>query len=154
MASLVIQVTDALRAAAKDAEIDLSDVCSRAIEDELSRAHLREQVPEDLVLVAERVRATGGDDNNRYQHGFELGTNWARETATYGEMWQISEWNNRRWRQFAVRPEDNSLAVVYCAANELPAPQAGVDFWFEQDSYTNGVVAGVAEIYSLVHGLL
>ena len=154
MASLVIRVTDELRAAAKEAEIDLSEVCARAIEDELSREALRERVPEDLAQVADRVRRTGGDDNERYQRGFELGINWARETATYGEMWQIAEWNERRWRQFSVRPENNTLPVVFCAANDLPAPQAGVDFWFERDSYTTGVVAGVAEIYSLIHGLL
>ena len=154
MASVVIELTDTLRAAAKDAQINLSEVCARAIEDELTRASIREQVPEDLVLVAERVRATGGDDSSRYELGFALGTEWARNTATYGEMWQIAEWNERRWRQFAIRPESNSLAAVFCSANDLPAPEAGVDFWFERDPYTAGLVAGVAEIYSLIHGLL
>ncbi len=155
MATLVIQVPDELEIEVRASGIHVTEICRDALQNELARIASREEAAGQALRVAQRLWSEAGrDDRDRYERGLDLGIQWASDSATLGEMWQVARWSGQRWRQFSLRPESHTLPSLYCQATGQPQPAPGEDFWLEKDQYTTGIVDGVAGVYEQVHTLI
>jgi hypothetical protein len=133
MPKITLTIDRELQADLTDAGLDIEQVCLTALEAE---------------AIHVRAKQAEADDNVLYQRGFQAGAEWATSRARPGELQEIADWANIRWRQFSIIPMKNSFAYAYCEAVRQDYPQRLEPFFLTNDSFTRGMVDGAAAVRS------
>jgi len=131
MPKIILTIDRDLQVDLTDAGLDIEQICLTALEAE--GVHVRSKQAE-------------ADDTVLYQRGFEAGADWATKRAQPGELQEIAEWANVRWRQFSIIPMRNSFAYAYCEAVRQDYPHRLEPFFLTNDSFTRGMVDGAAAV--------
>jgi len=140
---ITIELPDELHAAVRGAGLDPTNICRVALEESL------EHSARAALAVAPAAGAVGDgreDDHSRHRRGYDLGRAWAFDWATPREIAEVAVWSREPWRQFSLKPEQNSLPDRLCAERGWPRPAHGSTFWIERDAFTMGLVEGVASM--------
>ncbi len=133
MSKIILTIDRDLQMDLTNAGLDIERICRTALEAEA--VHVRSKQAE-------------ADDHVLYQRGFAAGAEWAVDRASSSDLHEIAEWSKIRWRQFSLVPVQNSFAYAYCVAVQLDYPRRQETFFFNNDSFTRGMVDGAAAILS------
>lgn len=131
MPQLTLKIDRTLQEQLTNAGLDLTQICTTALEAEAVRV---------------QAEQADGDDVTLYQRGFEAGSEWAARVASQRELEEITQWAGIRWHQFSLVPKQNSFAFAYCEAVRLEYPQRSEPFFFTNTAFTRGMVDGVIAV--------
>jgi post-segregation antitoxin (ccd killing protein) len=133
-----IYLSDELSAAVQRADIALSAVCQKALEQEVRKVQAMQEAGSNLHQIATRLRSTRDEQQERdYQSGFELGTRWAKTQATEAELTWAAETASQNWYWLRF-PDDHSLPEFLNAESTNFVGNAD----YECDPWMSGVLAG------------
>jgi len=156
MPKVTIYLPDQLAEAVRDADIPLSAVCQKALDQEVHKVQASKEASSDLEQVAARLKQTRADKEQLdYGQGYELGVRWAKEKATEAELAWAAELAQERWISVGVHA-DNSLLRFLEAELDLTFNRGGawrVELW-QPDPFKAGLFEGAAEVYRQVTPLL
>ena len=145
---LTIYVPERLNEQLRAMELNVSAVCQRALEEEVRRMNARAQATSEIEAVAARLRSTiGEDEEHEYEQGFEVGSAWARNTATLSELRDVADLRGEFWYQWTPGEEHSLMQYLGEAVG-------GRWHGLEDDSFAAGVIAGAGEVYDKVEPLL
>jgi hypothetical protein len=149
LAKVTIYLPDQLEDAVRAHDIGMSAVCQRALEQEVREVELRQQAADDLQKVAERLRGTQQQQEDRERaSGFDLGVRWARQWATLEELQALAVVNSQNWTAWMI---DESHSLYDSIVNErLDGKRPWTIRLRAGEPFVNGLVAGALEIYEAV----
>jgi len=100
---VTIYLPDSLEERVRGHSISMSPVCQKALEEDVRKVEAKAKATNDIVGVAERLRATRDEaEQEEYQRGRELGVEWARESATLGELENMEELSRTNWVSWEI----------------------------------------------------
>jgi post-segregation antitoxin (ccd killing protein) len=146
MAKVSIYVTEELRSALKRAEIPVSSVCRRALEEEVRKAEALERLRDRAAADAAAERIRGADVDGRVNDGRQCGLAWALERASGADLRAVVDLDSSVWLSLQVTRDGwDTLYEELEALGEYPGEG---DFTIPRDDpFIEGFVTGAVEGY-------
>ncbi len=160
MAKVTIYLPDQLEERVRAAEIPLSPICQRALEEEVNRMQLHKTANRGLRSVARRLQSSRHDSGRPdYSLGKRAGIEWAREKATYQELSDLAGYALRQnWSRLEVRGgSEMADALADLGDDLLPEDHdehKGRPIQLERNEALTGFVDGACEVWTQVRPLL
>lgn len=147
MPKVNIYLPDDLAAAVRARSVPVSEVCQRALRREVERMTALENATTDAERVAERLRATRdeGTDQER-REGFEDGTGWARDYASWSELVGVAELSREHWTSLAVHDSMEDILAEHYGR--------GGGRYLDRDAYAEGFVDGAVVVHDAMEPLV
>lgn len=148
-----IYVDDDLNAELVALEVSISPVCQQALRREVAIRRRLADVQESAQLVARRlIDDKAAADAAGYQQGFDVGTDWASNSATWAELSFLGHYGGRRgW--LVLLGEDHSLRGELYSRAMAEGYEAEFD-WFDRldfdKAFDRGVVEGALTVLDAV----
>jgi len=108
MPKINVYLPSDLAAEVKQAEIPVSEVCQRALQEEVLKMKAATAIGNDerLHAAAARLRASrDGEQAQEVQEGRSMGMSWALESASYSELESLVRITDQNWVHFRVGEE-------------------------------------------------
>jgi len=157
MGKVNIYFPDDLEAVARDAGVKLSPVCQAAVRAEVERLARVSGAQAQVAEVVERLLQTKAEEERKqFNDGYEAGTAWARERATYSDLYHLSSYFGQNWLEIDVTGYDTIQGFLFNRALGLgfdPDPD-----WFERfrskNTFDRAFIDGAKDIYEAVRPFL
>jgi hypothetical protein len=152
-----IHLPDELHRQLKEhADVNVSAICRAALERELRIQVAAARAPAGFGLTAARLaRTKAGKAAKDYDEGREIGSDWARSTATWDELSKVAALADRPPMRFALEDGHTLREVLFgWASGEGFDPDPD---WFEaltDKPFDQGVVRGAADVFTQVKDIV
>jgi hypothetical protein len=152
MGKVNVYLPDWLEQQVRQAQVSVSPVCQRALEEEVKRVNAQRAITSELEKAAERLRGTRTQSDVDFEEGRELGTRWAKEAATVAELEVMYSLSGENVLRLDVDEADWETLYNFLD-NELPGRHNG-RISFTIDPFTEGLIAGAVGVFEAVAPLL
>lgn len=143
MPKINVYLPDELAEEVKLAAVPVSEVCQRALREEVLRVKVATAIGEDarLKAAAERLKALRkSEETGREADGHSAGMSWAFESAEYGELEAIARLADENWLRVDVDVE--SWPTLYGELEDLR--MRGLH---ATDAFSQGFVKGARDAW-------
>ena len=143
MPKINVYLPDELAEEVKLAAVAVSEVCQRALREELLRVKVATAIGDDarLKAAAERLKATReSEEAGRQADGHSAGMSWAFERAEYGELEALARLADESWLRVDV--DDESWPTLYGELEDLR-----VRSLHATDAFAQGFVTGARDAW-------
>ena len=143
MPKINVYLPDELAEEVKLASVAVSEVCQRALREELLRVKVATAIGDDarLKAAAERLKASReSEEAGREADGRSAGMSWAFERAEYGELEALARLADESWLRVDV--DDESWPTLYGELEDLRMRSLHAT-----DAFAQGFVTGARDAW-------
>jgi post-segregation antitoxin (ccd killing protein) len=145
MPRVTIYLPDDLDAAVRAAKVPMSATCQAALLLELGKVRRMEAESFNPEEVAERLVR---HEQEEFQEGRTLGLRWAANVASYEELESLAGHYGSEWGSLGFEDDETLPEFLKHQKHEDIAEE------FEQTPFTEGIIAGAAEVLRAVAPLV
>lgn len=146
MAKVTIYLPDNLAAEVRQHEtLNLSEVCQQGLRAEICRRNAMANATSDIERVAARLQNHAIEDTSQNAQGYEAGSLWARERASWAELDQLAHYVARNYESF--EPFEPPTSLVRMLEAQFGRQIIGR---MQRDPFSEGLLDGVRAVYEAV----
>ncbi|MGH8904551.1 MAG: hypothetical protein ACRDYA_23430 [Egibacteraceae bacterium] len=146
MAKVTVYLPDDLASEVRQHEtLNISEICQQGLRAEIRRRNAMANATSDIERVAARLQNHAIEDTSQKAQGYEAGSLWARERASWPELEQLARYVAHDLESFEPFEPPTSLARMLEA-------QFGRQIIgrMQRDPFSEGLLDGVHAVYEAV----
>jgi post-segregation antitoxin (ccd killing protein) len=146
VAKVTVYLPDDLAGEVRQHEtLNISEVCQQGLRAEVRRRNAIANATSDIERVAARLRNHTIEDTSQHTQGYEAGSLWARERASWAELEELTRYLTRDYESF--EPFEPPASLAHMLEAQFGRPIIGR---MQRDPFSQGLLDGVRAVYEAV----